>query len=62
MNSPVTFQIQLEPDTELNEDNLKLMRSRMVDFVLSIDAWGFIRYEMYRNNEVWYEDKPMEGK
>lgn len=60
MNSPVTFQIQLEPKRESTEDNLSYMRRKMLDFVESIDQLGFVRYGIYRNNEAWHEGKPME--
>jgi len=50
----ITFQIQIEPDKFLDEQSLAILHKRMIDFVLSVEAYGFTRYQMFIDN-ITYE-------
>ena len=49
----ITFQLQLEPDSYVDPKGMAILHKRMVDFALSIESFGYLRYQMYFNNKAY---------
>lgn len=54
MPRPITIQIQLEPDLELSTEQLERCRKAMMSTCLDIDCLGYVRFEMYLDQEAYY--------
>lgn len=54
MPRPITIQIQLEPDLELDESQVMKCREAMFDSALKIESLGSVRCEIYVGQEAYH--------
>lgn len=43
----ITFQVQIEPDEDVQKLNLELLKGNMYDFVSKCEKLGYTRCQMY---------------